>query len=177
VVISHITQLEYAYILSILGGILLCIGPVYTKRPSTSHSYQNLYRSVLDILTSDEVLNFNLIAYHRTLDELTDESVLKETNFEVIVADEMETEQPIYANYKQGKISLNEYGKKYTEFVRSWSEATLNSALDTKRDEKEKAKIIDEVYNEFERRTKSNEGLKLMELYRNHVHYVILRKI
>lgn len=169
--------MEYTYLLSILGGILLCVGPVYTKRQSTSHAYRSLYCSVLDILTSDEVLIFNLIAYHRTLDELTDENLLKETNFEVIMADNMEMEQPIYANYKQGKISLNEYGKKYAEFVRSWSEASLKSALDTRRDEEEKAKIIEEVYGEVERRTKSDEGLKLMDLYRNHVHYVILRKI
>ncbi|CAF3892277.1 unnamed protein product [Adineta steineri] len=160
-----------------ISGVLLCIGPVHTKRQGTRHSYHNLYCSVLDILTSDEVLNFNLVAYHRTLDELTDESTLKETNFEVIVADTMVMEQSIYANYKQGNISLDEYGKKYTEFVRSWSEASLNSALDTSREEKEKAKIIEEVYAEFERRTKSNEGLKLMELYSNHVHYVILRRM
>ena len=136
-----------------------------------------MYNSVVAILNSEEVSNFNSGTYLRTLDELTDENILKETNFEVITSDLIESEQSLYVDFEQGKITVDEFGKKFTGFVRSWSEASLISALDANRDEEEKRKIIEEVYSELERRVKSVESLKLMQLNRTNSHFVILRKI
>jgi hypothetical protein len=140
--------------------------------------YHNLYQSAVAVLTSDEVLNFNIGTYIRTTDELTNENILKETHFELIMVDQVELEQPIYTNYKQGKTTLEEYGNKFAGFLRSVTEASLKRALDTKRDEEDQARLIEQVYTELERRVKLDENLKLMEGNRTHMSYfVILRKM
>jgi len=161
----------------LLGGVLLCVGPAHVEDQHNVFLHQNVYNSVVAVLNSEEVLNFNSGTYLRTLDELTDENILKETNFELITNDLIESEQTLYVDFKQGKITLDEFGKKFTGFVRSWSEATLISALDANRDEEDKGRIIEQVYSELKRRVKSIEGLKLMELNRSYSHFVILRKI
>lgn len=160
------------------GGVLLCVGPAYVEGLRNVHLHQNLYNSVMAILSSEEVLTFNSNTYLRTLNELTDKNTLKETNFEVIAADVIENDQLLfYVDFKDGKITLDEFGRKFTGFVRSWSEASVINALDSKRNKEDKAKVIEEVYNELERQVKSIESLKLMEMNRTNTHFVVLKKI
>ncbi|CAF0790230.1 unnamed protein product [Adineta steineri] len=160
------------------GGVLLCVGPAYVEGHSNTVLHQNLYNAAVSVLNSEEVLNFNSSTYLRTLEELIDKNTLEQTNFEVIGADITENQQPpFYIDFKQGKITLNEYGIKYTGFVRSWSETSLINALDINRDEENKVKIIEELYKKFEKQIKTIESLKLMESYRTNSHFIILRKI
>ncbi|CAF4075856.1 unnamed protein product, partial [Adineta steineri] len=159
-------------------GVLLCVGPAYVEGHSNTVLHQNLYNAAVSVLNSEEVLNFNSSTYLRTLEELIDKNTLEQTNFEVIGADITENQQPpFYIDFKQGKITLNEYGIKYTGFVRSWSETSLINALDINRDEENKVKIIEELYKKFEKQFKTIESLKLMESYRTNSHFIILRKI
>ncbi|CAF0784049.1 unnamed protein product [Didymodactylos carnosus] len=158
------------------GAILLCSGLARDDDNGRCHAfiYENLYQSAAIVLDKDELLNFNIVDYHRTLDELTNPETLKETNFELILAEIVKLEQPLFVGYKQGILNVDELANKFTEFIRSWSESSLKNALRSD----DRVTIIDQVYNEVERRMKTHESLKEVEENINRTYsYVILRKM
>ncbi|CAF1140044.1 unnamed protein product [Adineta ricciae] len=68
--------------------------------------YHNLYRSAKAVLSDeDELLNFNIQGYYRSIDEQTDPDLLKELNLELICAD---------ITYKNSKIIFFIYNEKFT---------------------------------------------------------------
>ena len=137
--------------------------------------HHNLYKSASAVLDEDELFSYNIQTYSRSLKEQIDPLLLKELNFKVLCADLHLLEHPIYEDYCLKKITFEEFIQKYTEFVRSWSESSLLSALRKDRSTTEQEKIVDDFWNEFRNgiRVQGAEQFK-HSLYRT---YIVLQKV
>ncbi|CAF4519021.1 unnamed protein product [Rotaria sp. Silwood2] len=159
------------------GAILVSVNLSRDSSNDTANRplYHNLYRSAMSVLDEDELLNFNILHYYHSLEELTDPILLKEVNFEVICADLRSLPQPLYEDYCSKIIDFKLFVEKFTEFVRSWSELSLISCLRKDRTEKERLKIIEDFWNEY------RNGMQVQgaEHFQNNPNqsYVILRKL
>ncbi|CAF4129135.1 unnamed protein product [Adineta steineri] len=159
------------------GAVLVCVNlsRIDVNDTGILPIFHNLYRSAITVLDEDELLNYNIQEYFRSLEEQTDPSLLKELSFELICADLHLLENPIYQDYYQKNINLEEFIEKYTEFVRSWSESSLISCLRKDRTQEEQMKISEKFWNEF------RNGIRLQgaELFENNLYrsYIVLRKL
>ncbi|CAF1137909.1 unnamed protein product [Adineta steineri] len=133
------------------GAVLACVNPSRIDVNDTGilPIFHTLYRSAVTVLDEDELLNYNILVYYRSLEQETDPTLLKELNLELICADLHLLENPIYQDYYQKNINLEEFIEKYTEFVRSWSESSLLRCLREDRTKEEQIKISEEFWNEF----------------------------
>ncbi|CAF2872675.1 unnamed protein product [Rotaria sp. Silwood2] len=158
------------------GAILVCVTLSRDSSNDTGNLpiYHSLYRSAKTVLADDELLNYNIQDYYRSLEEQTDPALLSELNFELICADLYLLQHPIYEDYCLKNIDFQEFIEKYTEFVRSWSESTLISCLRKDRTEEEQTKIIENFWNEF-RNEIQHQGAENFKKnpYRS---YIVLRK-
>jgi len=56
-----------------------------------------------------------------------------------------------YMQEEKNKVSPEDYAREYVPTTRSWSNSTFMSALDEKRTEMEKMKIVDMLFNRYEK--------------------------
>jgi hypothetical protein len=158
------------------GAVLLCVTLSRDNSDNTGNLpiYHNLYQSAMTVLDKDELLNFNVVGYYRSLEEQTDPILLKEFNLEVICADLHLLEHPIYEDYRLKNIDFQEFIEKYTEFVRSWSESSLISCFREDRTDNERMKIIEQFWTEFRNRIQ----LQGAETYKHNPYraFIVLRK-
>ncbi|CAF1087483.1 unnamed protein product [Adineta steineri] len=137
--------------------------------------YHNLYRSAITVLDQDELLNYNILVYYRSLEEQTDPNLLKELSFELICADLHLLPHPIYEEYHSKSIDFEEFIEKYTQCIRSWSESSLLRCLRKDRTKEEQMKINEEFWNEF------RNGIRLQgaEPFKHNPYrsYIVLRKL
>ncbi|CAF1137947.1 unnamed protein product [Adineta steineri] len=159
------------------GAVLVCVNLSRNNINETGYlgTEHNLYRSAITVLDQDELLNYNILVYYRSLEEQTDPTLLKELNFELICADLHLLENLIYEDYHQKNIDFDEFIEKYTESVLSWSESSFTSCLRKDRTKEEQMKISEEFWNEF------RNGVRLQgaEPFKHNPYqsYVVLRKL
>ncbi|CAF0736545.1 unnamed protein product [Rotaria sordida] len=159
------------------GAVLLCVTLSRDNSNNTGNlpTYDNLYQSATAVLDEDELLNYNIQGYYRSLEEQTDPILLSELNFELIYADLYLLQHPIYENYRLKNIDFKEFIEKFTEFVRSWAEMSLINCLRKDRTEEERTKIIEDFWNEF----RNGMQLRGAEHFNKNPYrsYIILRKL
>ncbi|CAF1255709.1 unnamed protein product [Didymodactylos carnosus] len=165
------------------GGILLIVTLSRANDSSDltcNHMLDMLYQSALhmhsqNLISDKELLAYNQCDYYRTLDELTNQELLKEVNFECIKSETHRLTNPLYEQYQQGNITLHEFARRYTEYVSSWNESSFRCCLiEKQRTENEKNALIKQFYAEHLRRVQLNPDYFAYNPQRS---YIILRKL
>jgi hypothetical protein len=168
---------QHRFFFFIPGAVLLCVTLSRNSSNDTGNLpiCHNLYHSAMNVLDEHELLNYNVLGYYRSLEEQTDPTLLKELNFELICADLHLLPHPIYEEYRLKKIDVQQFIEKYTEFVRSWAEASLISCFRKDRTEEERTKIIEKFWDQF------RNGIQLqgVEQFKQNPYrsYIVLRKL
>jgi len=143
----------------ILGGVLiLCIHCRNDKGLNGNEIvHQLLYKCAKSLpLTEQELLDYTIPVYYRTYSECIDQDLFKKFSLKLITSDLCEIRTDILTRLQQGKISLDEFAKDRTQFVRSWSEPSLRQALEMNnyRTEKDIQTLLDQFWNMYEREVK-----------------------
>ncbi|CAF1075365.1 unnamed protein product [Rotaria sordida] len=145
----------------ILGGVLiLCIHCINDKRLNGLEiAFNLLYKCAkLLSLTEQELFDYTIPVYYRTYSECIDEELFKKFSFKLIKSELSEARINILTRYQQGEVSLDEFAKDRTQFVRSWGEPSLRQALEMNdhRSEKDIEILLDQFWNMYEQEVKEH---------------------
>ncbi len=114
------------------GGVLiltiLCTNN--QGRPGIENILNLLYECAqLLPFTAQELLDFTIPMYFRSSKECIDEHLFAQYSFELIKSEFVSIESPFFKQWKEAKITLNEFCHLTTSFVRAWSESILRQVL------------------------------------------------
>ncbi|CAF1222083.1 unnamed protein product [Adineta steineri] len=162
---KHQAYLDYSQFLEhrsnelILGGVLiLCIHCLNDKELNGLEiAHQLLYKCAQSLLlTEQELLDYTIPVYYRTYSECIDQDLFNKFSLKLIKSDILEVRINILNQLQQEKISLDEFAKDRTQFVRSWGEPSLRQALEmnNKRSEKDIQILLDQFWKMYEREVK-----------------------
>jgi hypothetical protein len=68
--------------------------------------------------------------YYRTCSECIDQDLFNKFSFTLLISELCEVRINILTRLEQGEISLDEFAKDRTQFVRSWGEPSFQQALE-----------------------------------------------
>jgi len=113
------------------GGILiLTIGSTDDQGWTGSDSYNELlYKCAQTLLKPEELINFTIPIYNRSFSECTDHDLFVQCSLKLIKAELHKIKSYLFDQYKNGKITLDEFAKTLTPIMRTWSETILRQAI------------------------------------------------
>jgi hypothetical protein len=182
---KHQAYLDYSRFLEhrsnelILGGVLiLCIHCLNDKRLNGLEiAHQLLYKCAKSLLlTEQELLDYTIPVYYRTYSECIDQDLFNKFSFKLLRSEMCEVRINILTRLQQGEISLDEFAKDRTQFVRSWGEPSLRQALEMNdhRSEKDIEALLNQFWTMYEREVKEHSNQFDTSSSRT---YLILKKI
>jgi hypothetical protein len=134
-------QLDYTHFLEhrsrelVQGGVLilvmLSLNPAqHGSCPTTINKHVRLlYECAQALFTPEELLNYTIPMYHRSLDELLDHSLFARCSLQLIKAEQIIVKSPTAEQLRQGTITADECARIRTLGVRSWSGSIMEQVL------------------------------------------------
>ncbi|CAF4074330.1 unnamed protein product, partial [Rotaria sordida] len=142
------------------GGVLiLCIGCTNDNgfHGGIEITFQLLYKCAkLLPITEEELLDFTFPVYYQNYKELIDYDLFKKFSLKLIKFELCEIRIDMLTRFQQGELTLDEFAKHCTQFVRSWSEPLLQEILEKNNHRsKEAVKILlEQFWNIYEQEVK-----------------------
>ncbi|CAF1445025.1 unnamed protein product [Adineta ricciae] len=145
-----------------LGGVLILAHCCVNEQGSTGcdQALHLVYKCAQSFLTSEELLEFNYSTYLNSYAECIDPDLLARHSFQLIKAGFARIASPLYAKYRDGKLTLDEFAHAKTEWIRSWSESSLEQALKTTglRTNENTEQVLNQIWTRYEEEVREKPG-------------------
>ncbi|CAF0856886.1 unnamed protein product [Adineta steineri] len=169
--------LEYRSRELITGGILILLIPSIDDQGSNGFDIirEILYICAQSILTPQELLDYTLPIYARKYSECINDELFARYKFDVIKSEFSSVTIPFIKQWQDKQITLDEFVRLLTSYVRSWSESILKQALfENNKSEKDIEQTINQFWNLYDQevRKRFDQFLNI----RSNVIYLILKK-
>ncbi|CAF1354069.1 unnamed protein product [Rotaria sordida] len=143
----------------IRGGVfIMCLSCVNEQGlHGVEIAHKLLYKCAkLLLLTEEELYNYTIPLYFRSYSECIDNDLFEKFSFKLIKAKIYEVKTNIFLRFQQDELTLDEFAKDRTQFMRSWSEPSLREVLEKNehRSRDEIEQLLDEFWNMYERKVK-----------------------
>jgi hypothetical protein len=159
------------------GGVLILtiLGTNEQGKTESDGLKQILYECAqLLPLTSQELIDFSLPLYCRSYEECIDERVFTQYSFDLIKSKFASMSSPLFKQWKEGHISLDEFARSISLYVQGWSESILQQTLINNGRTKENISIIlNQFWALYEEKVKAKPDVADFCLH--HI-YLILKK-
>ncbi|CAF1004136.1 unnamed protein product [Rotaria sp. Silwood1] len=129
----------------------------------------------LSLLTPQELLDYSIPMYNRSLNECVDLQLFHQCSLTLIKSSLVEVKTPLYKQYTNGEISLDEFARTRTQTTRTYTESPLRQALeDNGRLKEEVDNILTQFWTLYEQEVKKKPDDYKAIMYNT---YLVLKKI
>lgn len=170
--------LEYRSDELLPGGVLILLIPCVDDRGSNGFDIirEFLYTCARSLLTSQELLDYTLPIYARSYAECVDEQLFDRYCFELIKSDVSSVKIPFIEQWKNKQMTLDEFVRSMTLYIRSWSEPILKQTLlINNRSKEDIEQILDQYWSLYDNELRKGPE-QLLNLCMNYT-YLILKKM
>ncbi|CAF3791070.1 unnamed protein product [Rotaria socialis] len=139
-------------------------------------SKQLLYKCAQSLpLISKELLNYTIPEYLRTYAECVDHDLFSKFSFELVNSQFHIILSEIFSQWQQKQVTVNEFARFHTQFMRSWSESALQQALEAneKRSKTDVQVLLDRFWMMYEQEVKERPHEHDSRSFRT---YLVLKK-
>ncbi|CAF3720825.1 unnamed protein product [Rotaria sordida] len=132
----------------ISGGILILLIPCIDDQGSNGFDIvrEFLYKCAQSLLTPQELLDYTFPIHARSYSECIDDQLFARCSLELIKSDFGSVKMPFIKQWQNEQMTLDEFARSMTLYVRSWSESTLEQALLINNRSKQD---IEQILNQF----------------------------
>ncbi|CAF2746973.1 unnamed protein product [Rotaria sp. Silwood2] len=151
--------LEYRSNELIPGGVLILCFPCLNDKGLFGFEilFQLLYKcATLLPITQQELLDYTYPLYYRTYEEYINYDLFKKFSLKLIKSELCDTRTDTFTRFQQGELTLDEFVKDHTRFLRSWTEPSLRETLERNNHclDEEVETLLDQFWNLYEREVK-----------------------
>ena len=139
-----------------LGGVLILAHCCVDEQGSTGcdQTLHLAYQCAQLYLTPSELLAFNHSTYMRSYAEYTDADLLTRHSFQLVKAGFVRVDSPICADYRDKRLTLDQFALAKARWIRSWSQSSLEQALESSglRSAENIERISNQIWTAFEQK-------------------------
>lgn len=145
----------------IVGGVLIISIVCIDQEGScgSNPAKRLLYKVAQSLpLTPEELLHYTITEYPRTYAECVDYELFNQNSFELIHAQFSPIESELFSQWKNQEVSLDEFARAHTQFMRSWSESALRETFEMtgKRSSNDIERLLTQFWSSYEQIVKEN---------------------
>ncbi|CAF4706252.1 unnamed protein product, partial [Rotaria sp. Silwood2] len=157
--LDYLRFLEYRSNELIPGGVLILCFPCLNDKGLFGFEilFQLLYKcATLLPITQQELLDYTYPLYYRTYEEYINYDLFKKFSLKLIKSELCDTRTDTFTRFQQGELTLDEFVKDHTRFLRSWTEPSLRETLERNNHclDEEVETLLDQFWNLYEREVK-----------------------
>ncbi|CAF1132389.1 unnamed protein product [Didymodactylos carnosus] len=159
----------------ITGGILILLIPSIDDRGSNGFDIvrKSLYKCAQSLLTTQELLDYTFPIYARSYSECIDDQLFARCSLKLIKSNFGSVKMPFIKQWHDGEMTLDEFARSITLYIRSWSELTLKQALlINNRSKKDIEQMLNQFWSLYDQEVR-NEFHKVLDLCMNYTYLVI----
>jgi hypothetical protein len=141
----------------IIGGVLiLSILCTDMEGPNLHANFAHLsYKCAQLYLSPQELLDFTYPVYFRLFEECIDNELFDKYSLKLIDVGKGRTKVPMFDQYREGHLTLDQLAKQVAAMIRSWSEFILKKSLEMNgRTEEDINKILTQIWSAHEEEIK-----------------------
>ncbi|CAF1489194.1 unnamed protein product [Rotaria sordida] len=162
-----------------IGGVLIIT--IWCTNENGSSGYEQildlLYKCAQSstLLTEQEILDYTIPMHIRSPIECLDFELFNRCSFKLIKSTLKKVSIRLFDDYRQGRKTLDECARVYTQWTRSWVESVLRQTLEMhERSTKDIETILDQYWTHFENAAKERPHDDIVNMCDN---YLVLKKI
>ena len=141
------------------GGVLiLSIPSAKIGIQTVCHTYGRCMDKWIQLLlTEEESFNFTIPVHFRTFDECVDLGLLNQLSFELVAAEMITTRFPMFEQYRQGQLTIDQLAKQMVTGLRVCCDSVLRQAMSIgRRTEEEMNEISNRIWTAAEEDVKTD---------------------
>ncbi|CAF1035625.1 unnamed protein product [Adineta steineri] len=141
-----------------LGGVLILsiVGVDEQGFVGSEKTLDALYKCAQSLLEQQELLDYTIPIYNRSLNECIDHELFDRCSLKLIKSAPKKTRAPFYDQYLDGKMTLDDFARTRTQIMRSYTESPLRQALEINGRSKEDVEnVLTHFWSMYEQEVKT----------------------